>query len=465
MLIVFLLFFTYQQVTIESADAIVEAIPAEVLTIVATALVSAGVNYTSEEGLRGACQSFYDTASTDLKNYFNDIALQAKTAFIITSGLWQGMMSWKQSLLNGEVEEFQYEGEENQLISQVEAINSSTYYESYYKTRATIYSNGYIGTNILNVSFPYCYNTSKISYYGIDNGGTRRVIFYAQALSLLGDGGYKYYIKFYDQLNSVTYIWPGVSTWGSDSFREQDFDIIVTTTGQEISIYCEGDLIYQIPSTVVSDGGVTQCRVSYDVYSMASGTMNVPVSESISWDWGWTDDPEYDREGEVLIIPPAYLENIDNIIDGTAEDITYEQNIPDTGIDLDTGTEIGWLSNILTTLKNILSRLRDLISSLTNAIDKFFDLSQPINLAPLNMSAVTFTTKFPFSLPWDLLHSFTILGGTGVAPSWDINYMATTVSINFDFVDDWIPFIRFMELLIFDVGLIMATRRLLGGAV
>lgn len=110
------------------------------------------------------------------------------------------------------------------------------------------------------------------------------------------------------------------------------------------------------------------------------------------------------------------------------------------------------------------------IADITTAIGNFFDFSTPINWEPLQVSGALFTNKFPFSLPWDLLHSFQVwqipeeevIFNISVPDTQYLKGMA--FNINFDWFKGFIPIIKTIELLLFDVALIMATRRLLGGA-
>lgn len=92
-----------------------------------------------------------------------------------------------------------------------------------------------------------------------------------------------------------------------------------------------------------------------------------------------------------------------------------------------------------------------------------------IDWQPLKKGATTITRKFPFSLPWDLYNSFKQLDGS----SWDgkIDINIDTKLADFIFEIDLGMFdairniVKRIELLIFDVGLILATRKLMGGGV
>lgn len=97
--------------------------------------------------------------------------------------------------------------------------------------------------------------------------------------------------------------------------------------------------------------------------------------------------------------------------------------------------------------------------------------SNKINWRPLKTSGVLFTTKFPFSLPWDLLKTFkALLIDDPDPPVWDIKWHDEILNKDLGFKLDLTRFdtifkvARVFVLLALIVGLIMSTRKLLGGA-
>lgn len=94
-----------------------------------------------------------------------------------------------------------------------------------------------------------------------------------------------------------------------------------------------------------------------------------------------------------------------------------------------------------------------------------------IDLTPLRVAGQLFTTKFPFSLPWDLLHSFTQLNGGNFNTKLEINVPDTNIlkgmrfSVDFAQFESIVSVVKVIELLCFDIGLILLTRKLLGGGV
>lgn len=92
-----------------------------------------------------------------------------------------------------------------------------------------------------------------------------------------------------------------------------------------------------------------------------------------------------------------------------------------------------------------------------------------IDWSPIQHSVDLFTNKFPFSLPWDLYHMVQSFGsGSTTAPVFRIGAHSSLMDfekdVTFDQFDSFMPSVRIFELITFNVGLLFATRKLLGGA-
>lgn len=94
-----------------------------------------------------------------------------------------------------------------------------------------------------------------------------------------------------------------------------------------------------------------------------------------------------------------------------------------------------------------------------------------INWEPLKVTGTLFTTKFPFSLPWDILRTFqALLIDDPKMPKWDIKWHDQILNRDFGFTIDLSNYDRIFKiarnfiLVALNVGLIMATRKLVGGA-
>ncbi len=193
------------------------------------------------------------------------------------------------------------------------------------------------------------------------------------------------------------------------------------------------------------------------------------VIENDAWDW--TNEDSQDRRipappgilGETGVDPSICADTaVDNLINKTYQDVIIG-NIGNA-IPGDITTETGLLSNVWGALNQIYAQ----VLAIGTALTSFFDLSKPIDWQPLRMTGVEMTTIFPFSLPWDLkrmVENFS--GGTGFEPILDMSIPIVNqtydIHIDFGFMQPIVSIVRTVELVLFNIGLILATRRLLGG--
>jgi len=118
-------------------------------------------------------------------------------------------------------------------------------------------------------------------------------------------------------------------------------------------------------------------------------------------------------------------------------------------------------------------------NSLLQSIVDNLDMSKPFVWTPLTVDGTLLTNKFPFSLPWDLQRAITALNTSPsfppltlqfinpvhmFFPSFDSNVSyPLTIDVT-TFTNVLAPIVRSGFLLLFMIGLIFATRKLLGGA-
>lgn len=156
-------------------------------------------------------------------------------------------------------------------------------------------------------------------------------------------------------------------------------------------------------------------------------------------------------DGTNIVLPKDSTE----IVNKTINDISTT-TAPPTDVTNDTGI----LRSISTTLKSI-----------KTAVTNITDTTTPINMEPLKLSGEIFTTRFPFSLPWDLMRSFQLFNDNSFNPVLNVNIPAGPILPNMDFNIDlsvWssiVGYVKALELLIFDITLVLMTRKLLGGGV
>jgi len=147
-----------------------------------------------------------------------------------------------------------------------------------------------------------------------------------------------------------------------------------------------------------------------------------------------------------------------NIIEGDAE------------ADLDIDNEGGifsWLSNIIEWLKKIWNAILAIPASIASAIENVVVGQDDGNYKISNIV----TDKFPFCIPFDLIHCFQVVQATPISPVWKIpfvidnQYIQYNHEITIDFTD-WerpVVVIRYFILLIYIAGLVYATRYVIKG--
>lgn len=100
-----------------------------------------------------------------------------------------------------------------------------------------------------------------------------------------------------------------------------------------------------------------------------------------------------------------------------------------------------------------------------------FEPSEPekINWEKLRGIPAIITTKFPFSLPWDIYHLLSLLNYQPCAPVIEVNEdfmgMNFQFEIDFSFLDPYVPFFRWFIVIGYAVFLILSVRKLMGGGV
>jgi len=163
--------------------------------------------------------------------------------------------------------------------------------------------------------------------------------------------------------------------------------------------------------------------------------------------------------------PPAQIVNIYN---ETVNLTTEAPTIVDTPSNLQ--EEFGFLGNLLRLINGTLTTIKtavfDLPQDITTDITAEPD-EVNINWEPLKLAGNAITYKFPFSIPWDLGRGFEQILGTSEVPDFNINVpgaiMGQDLSIPID-LSIWEGIrskVQMLMIILFDVGLIMAARKLI----
>jgi len=284
------------------------------------------------------------------------------------------------------------------------------------------------------------------------------------------DKTYYYYAKEYVNGSNVY-----MRIYKSDNPSSYIHQVYVSASGERVDKYnlARNISTNQIGFTSILklNGGVYSATWSgtYE-YGTSAGTQTESRAVPYTGAGGFLDNPVFDpaAEGEQrkFGVPTGDL-TIDNLIGKTFTDVDQTSADPiDPPVDppadttFDGTTEITGLSSVFNAIKTMSAN-----------IAKFFDLTTPVNLEPLRVTGDIFTTRFPFSLPWDLMRSFQLFNDNTFNPVLNINIPKGPILPNLNFNldlsvwSDIVGYIKALELLIFDITLVLMTRKLLGGGV
>lgn len=120
-------------------------------------------------------------------------------------------------------------------------------------------------------------------------------------------------------------------------------------------------------------------------------------------------------------------------------------------------------------LGSILAKLTAILTALTTGLIGDFG---NVDWEKLKLTGQAFSTKFPFSLPWDVGRALSAIFGpfnTSDIPSWDIRFTVLGNSFEWvltipEFFHSWFTVLKTMILVMFDITLVYSVRKLLGGA-
>lgn len=95
--------------------------------------------------------------------------------------------------------------------------------------------------------------------------------------------------------------------------------------------------------------------------------------------------------------------------------------------------------------------------------------SDKLNFEPLKLAVGLFTTKFPFSIPWDIKNQLSVFDVQPQTPVLKVNEviplfntkMNLKFNIDFSLFNPIIPIVRWFLIIIFDLGLILSLRKFL----
>ncbi|WP_420769196.1 hypothetical protein ACNR9V_20660 (plasmid) [Parageobacillus thermoglucosidasius] len=219
-----------------------------------------------------------------------------------------------------------------------------------------------------------------------------------------------------------------------------------------------------IPSYSIDGVYVPDEIRAYPVDSAGARVSDVPLSwNPQSRIWERTDVPGTTWTGSVEWDFPVPTINEDGKV-VVGDTVAVGEGV---GTKVGTGEEVGTGEGFL---QDILTGVRTIADTLTTGL---VGNPENINWDKLKMAGSAFTTSFPFSIPWDVGRALDAAFGSVEeledAPTWEwkINLLGQQYPIRFkidDYFLEWFGIIRSVMLIMFDIGLVYAVRKMLGGA-
>jgi len=167
-----------------------------------------------------------------------------------------------------------------------------------------------------------------------------------------------------------------------------------------------------------------------------------------------------------ILIPPAILAlftaaNFSSLINRTHENLITDGIITDLSIPVTPPVVLpeGLLGTISAIYQGILA--------IPTSIARFFDLTIPLNFTPLQIAGTTFTTRFPFSIPWDIARAFDVTSNAGMqAPYFNVNINTGLLGriqfrIDFTAFQHLIAIQRDFLMILFVIGLAVLTPKII----
>lgn len=198
------------------------------------------------------------------------------------------------------------------------------------------------------------------------------------------------------------------------------------------------------------------------------GGVSMPVDMTDEDIFNISEEGEFVDAGDVEFGDSAADENLVVNLGDIAtniEDLVGKTAAGIEGVEVKASGIYGVLQQLLQWVKSIGLAITGLWTLLTTGL-----IGDPGDLIMPDISVETFSTKFPFSLPWDLKNAISSLAYTEDMPEFELKWpdglggnvmMMIRVPQAFGYV---VTFIRAAFLLIFMIGLVYLTPKLLGGA-
>lgn len=423
-LIIFLSFGSIVTIEADTAQAVLPLILApELVSIAGSLLVSAGLTFASNPGLYSAISSFayrYAPAWSEITQFVGSVGVGQSV--IVTGTIANALNNFVNEVMSSAV------------VNPTETVTYQSYQDVSYTIPANTIQTIQSGQTYYNLTWNVGFEWNiYLHAYFTDGTNNQGVYFRLGATSGLGANYIRGtgFNKQYDfNLNAVDGVNPGFS---------------LVYTGDSIDVYDRNGVFV----TGVQYAGKTISRVDVKNYYDLNTTSNQLVTSNALLG----QDTMIDSNQALKDLTGASV----NVADGTT---LLNKTVSDIGVQLASQTSI---------LDDVRTGIRSLVDALS--------LTAPLDLSPLSVNADVLSTKFPFSLPWDLKNSLEVLNVTGdfqpfivtfydplstILPGVD-PHIAFTIDPK-PFTDVLVPIVRAGFLLLFGIGLILITPKLFGGS-
>lgn len=478
---------------------------------VATIMVAAGLTFVTQEDYTSAVNDWWDQQSQTVRNYAVMGAAGAVVGIgVIENALWDSIRGYTKNNYTTGNNTKEYGTQEVPLDEYAEAtpannevtqmnLSGSNYSYKVVGSSIQLYVNGVYTSTKSNGTydkvsatgmfykqdngFLYVYFTGKN-----DDGFTRdSYVIWARNVNMSIEsvlkGGIQYYVTGQAGVDTneldfpVDLDGPGYRWWLEDD-GTMHLEPINTTVGGEPGSPTPKRLI-GFPIGGFDEDGDGQTDPGKELYPLEKAKpdtvvcpWDVILEAGPQPDGTTTTEPTIIPEGSPLPVTqtpdPIYTHDPTPIPDQTTTTPDPTVNPDDWTIPTDKTTTDGTPDGTETT--KLPDGLIDILTDTTLDPDTGERTQNTINFDPLKFVGSQLTWKFPFSLPWDLLRSIQAITTSSEMPEILYTFTIpglrdTELKINFDMWNDVATAVRGIEAFIFPLGLVFATRKLMGGAV
>lgn len=426
MFVVFILVFSLfiSSYTVAYAD-VSSTIKTEVASILAigSLLVHGGFTFTSRDSLFAFSKKIYDTLDSvslsNLQTFVNGYKALSSLPYNTIKAIYDLAKSY---LTSSSIDE--------SLVDAVSISSGSTY--QIFSSLEVLYSNTNYMNQTINWDSKYTVDGMNVDVVDYKNGSLYDNYTFASPPSGAASMNFfiNYtssspycYVQYFDSNGNLL-----SSTSNSFTGTINSISVVNGTIYNDVTINPSQDVVF--PSSVDTDS------VANSISTGQAGSISAPVYAP--------DLPSDNTISDVLNT------NLDILLKTTS-------SLVDTNVQT-----LSAVKSISVTLSDVLSSVKSIASSLTDGL--VGDLSQ-VNFQPVLATYTDLSQKFPFSIPWDISRVISILNVPVQAPSFQVSFPDfkggyAVYNVDISWLNTYINVIRTLEVIVFDIMLIVVSRKL-----